>query len=438
MSALKRPVTGGGKRLLAFCLLLALTLGLAACRGFFGQAPIALLVIDAGGDAEVPVLVTFDISGSNDPDGTIASFELDFGDGSAAATGNDVSLPIEHDYEEAGTFTVLLTVTDNDGRIAMVNDSVSVGPLMITFAALRSGDFDIFRMNGDGTSQGAVLNTADDELFPALACGTRDLIAFSAEDGMRWNIWSMSVTGGSQSVLTTQTQSNQIQPSWSRDASMIAYASNDAAIPSNVTWEIHTMTAAGGSNTQLTSQAGAWAIAPAYSPVNDDIVFVSDLNGDGGSSLWWYDASATTISELYDSAGRDGDASPVVGGLALPLNLPPGAGISRPAWSPDGTKIAFSRERTAGGFIDIFIIDADGTGPENLEEYVDSEYGVLNTAITTDDDEFCPYWLEDGSGLAFVKEDGAGDYQIYKVTFATGAVTKLTSIGDNVSPASKR
>jgi len=438
MSALSRPAIGGGKRLLTFCLLLALTLGLAACRGFFGQAPIALLVFDTGGDTEVPVLVTFDLSGSNDPDGTIASFELDFGDGSTAATGTDVSLPVEHEYEEAGTFTVVLTVTDNDGRIAMVNGTVSVGPLMIAFAALRNGDYDIFRMNGDGTSQGAVMNTADDELFPSLAFGTRDLIAFCAEDGTSWDIWSMSVTGGSQSMLTTQTASNQIQPSWSRDASKIAYASNATQTPSTTTWEIFTMTASGGSQTQLTTQSPSWAIAPVYSPVNGDIVFVSDKNGDGGSSLWWYDASATTISELYDSAGRDGDASPALGGVALALDLPANAGISKPAWSPDGTKIAFSRERTAGGFIDIFIIDADGTGPETLEEYVDNEYGVLNTAITTDDDEFCPYWLEDGSGLTFVKEDGAGDYQIYKVTFATGAVTALTATGDNVSPASRR
>jgi len=438
MSALKRPAAGGGKRFLAFCLLLVLAVGLGACRGFFGQAPIALLVFDTAGDEEVPVLVAFDISGSNDPDGTIASFELDFGDGSTVATGTDVSLPIDHEYDEAGTFTVVLTVTDNDGRIAMVNDTISIGPLMITFAAARAGDFDIFRMEGDGTGQGTVLNTADDELFPSLAFGTRDLIAYSAEDGTSWNIWSMSVTGGSQSKLTTQTASNQIQPSWSNDAATIVYASNAAQTPSTTTWELYTMTATGGSQTQLTTQSPSWAIAPAYSPTNDDIVFVSDLNGDGGSSLWWYDDSSSTISELYDSAGRDGDASPALAGVALALDLPASAGISKPAWSPDGTKIAFSRERTAGGFIDIFIIDSDGTGAQNLEDYVDTEYGVLNTDITTDDDEFCPYWLEDGSGLAFVKEDSGGDYQIYKVTFATGAITELTETGDNVSPASKR
>ncbi|MGB2982269.1 MAG: hypothetical protein WBC63_00220, partial [Candidatus Bipolaricaulia bacterium] len=81
---------GGGKRFAVFCLLVALAVGLAACRGFFGQAPIALIVIDASGDEEVPVTVTFDISGSNDPDGTIAGFVLDVDDGTTYE-GTDVS-----------------------------------------------------------------------------------------------------------------------------------------------------------------------------------------------------------------------------------------------------------------------------------------------------------------------------------------------------------
>jgi len=440
MSVLKpTALRGGAKRIAVFCMLVALAAGLAACRGFFGQAPIALIVLDTAGDDEVPVTVTFDISGSNDPDGTIATFELDFGDGSTEETGTDVSLPITHDYEEAGTFTVILTITDNDGRIGMVNEVVVIGPVMITFASQRIGDYDIYRMEGDGSDQGTVLNTADDELFPDLVRTTRDRIAYAAEDGISWNIHTMTTTGGSQAQLTTQTASNQIQPSWSSDGGTIAYTSNAAQTPSTTTWEIYTMTAAGGSQTVLTSQSPSWAIAPVFSPVNDDIVYVSNDSADGGSSLWWWDDSAGTAAELYDSPGRDGDASAALAGLGLTLNLPASAGISKPTWSPDGTKIAFSRERTAGGIVDIYVIDADGTGATNLEDYVDTEFGVTNTEITTDDDEFCPFWLEDGSGLAFVKPDTGGDYQIYKVTFETGAVTKLTdSAGDNVSPASNR
>jgi len=440
MLALTRSAfRGSGKRFVVLCLMAALAVGLAACRGFFGQAPIAFVVPDAGGDEEVPVTVTFDLSDSSDPDGTIATFELDFGDGSTVQTGTDVSVPITHDYETAGTFTVILTVTDNDGRIGMDNAVLTIGPVMITFAAVRDGDYDIYRMEGDGSDQGAVLNTSDDELFPDLVLGTRDKITFAAEDGTDWDIWTMTVTGGSQSKLTDpQSASNQIQPSWSNDASMIAYASNLTQTPSTTTWEIWTMTAAGGSQTQLTSQSPSWAIAPAYSPINDDILFVSDKNADGNSSIWWWDDSLGAAVELYDGPGNDGDASPALAGLAVGLDLPADIGISKPKWSPDGTKIAFSRERTDGGIIDIYVMDDDGSNAESLEDYVDSEFGVTNTDITTDDDEFCPFWLEDGSGLAFARVETGGDYQIYKVDFETGAVTQLTEVGDNVSPASVR
>ncbi len=54
--------------------------------------------------------VTFDGSGSSDPDGTITAYNWIFGDG---GTGTGVN-PV-HTYAAAGTYTVSLVVTDNDG-----------------------------------------------------------------------------------------------------------------------------------------------------------------------------------------------------------------------------------------------------------------------------------------------------------------------------------
>lgn len=72
------------------------------------QAPVA----NAGNPvtADEDVEVTFDGSGSSDPDGTIASYEWDFGDDNTG-TGSSPS----HTYTKAGTYNVTLTVTDNDG-----------------------------------------------------------------------------------------------------------------------------------------------------------------------------------------------------------------------------------------------------------------------------------------------------------------------------------
>lgn len=80
------------------------------------QAPVA----DAGPDQTVIVgeSVTFNGTGSSDPDGTIASFDWDFGD---AGTANGAILG--HVYTTAGSFTATLTVTD-DGEATATDTAV--------------------------------------------------------------------------------------------------------------------------------------------------------------------------------------------------------------------------------------------------------------------------------------------------------------------------
>ncbi|MFW5776244.1 MAG: PKD domain-containing protein [Spirochaetota bacterium] len=71
--------------------------------------PVAQISRSPEGDVVVGEPVSFDGSGSSDPDGEIVAYAWDFGDG---ATSTDESP--QHTYTTAGSFIVSLTVTDDD------------------------------------------------------------------------------------------------------------------------------------------------------------------------------------------------------------------------------------------------------------------------------------------------------------------------------------
>ena len=85
--------------------------------------PNELPVANPGGpyNGTVDVAVQFDGSASSDPDGTIASYSWDFGNGTTG-TGATPSAT----YTEAGTFNVTLTVTDDAGETNSVSTTVEI------------------------------------------------------------------------------------------------------------------------------------------------------------------------------------------------------------------------------------------------------------------------------------------------------------------------
>lgn len=79
--------------------------------------------------------IAFDGSASNDPDGSIASYAWDFGDGN---TGTGVAP--SHTYAAAGTYTVSLVVTDNLGLASVAaTTTATIGAAANAFAVWTDG-----------------------------------------------------------------------------------------------------------------------------------------------------------------------------------------------------------------------------------------------------------------------------------------------------------
>jgi Tol biopolymer transport system component len=119
-----------------------------------------------------------------------------------------------------------------------------------------------------------------------------------------------------------------------------------------------------------------------------------DLQGYAETPAWSPDGTRIAF-DLQDGAGQRIEAIDADGShRSVIFEEPPGSGPGAPAWSPDGSKIAFVMT-DADGSPDIFVMKADGSHV---------------TQLTTDPrPDVDPVWSPDGSKIAFVRTGSGGD-----------------------------
>jgi PKD repeat protein len=88
------------------------------------DAPTAAFTVTSTVGA-APLAVTFDASGSNDPDGSIAAWAWDFDTAGSFAGDTATTQVVNHTYAP-GVYTAKLTVTDNNGATASTTKTISV------------------------------------------------------------------------------------------------------------------------------------------------------------------------------------------------------------------------------------------------------------------------------------------------------------------------
>lgn len=101
--------------------------------------------------------VTASTSGSSDPDGTIVSRTINFGDGTVVS-----AVSATHQYKSAGSFTLTATVTDNKGASSSSSAIVTVKKqyVIITSPTSTSVTGSSLKVSGTAYSGYSITGTA--------------------------------------------------------------------------------------------------------------------------------------------------------------------------------------------------------------------------------------------------------------------------------------
>jgi Tol biopolymer transport system component len=216
----------------------------------------------------------------------------------------------------------------------------------IAFMSSRNGTFQLYSMDADGTNQQRLIDSKEHAGLPSWSPDGRK-IAFIKALSKGEAVCILYVDSGSQSCPLTEVYNVYHVLAWSRDGTKLAFSKGDGVYVSDVE---------DGSTKRL-----AWtAWNPAWSPTGEQIAYINSPDTAGDV------VEGHPLNDLF-VMNSDGTNQKAVGHLNSNWLVWDG-----PAWSPDGSKIAFVVHEGIDKRA-IYVIGSDGS---NLKRITDRWYSV--------------------------------------------------------------
>jgi TolB protein len=248
----------------------------------------------------------------------------------------------------------------------------------ILFSSKRSGNYEIYLMNPDGSDAKNLTNTKAYNTFPAWSPDGKTIAFCRYDEGQTPTIWTMDADGKNAKQIT---KGYDRAPAWSHDGKKIAFCRHDDGNP-----EIYVMDADGSNKVNLTKNE-AYDADVSWSPDGKRLAFTSNRGGEG-FKIYVMDANGENVKEITKNPNR--------------------FGFAYPAWSPDGKRIAYADQ--AENSLELFICDPDG---ENVKQL--SKLGGQNSY---------PAWSPGSKQILFRHFEGNADGPLY-ITDADGGNQKI-------------
>ncbi|MDD5092395.1 MAG: hypothetical protein PHQ23_15960 [Candidatus Wallbacteria bacterium] len=274
---------------------------------------------------------------------------------------NFISRPLLFVSERSGNPDVYsMFLNGMDTRNLTVNPANDENPILspggsfVLFQSDREGDFDIWLTDMTGGMSARLTSDSGDEIHPSFSPDGRRVLYCSDSTGA-FNIMIMDLPADPLSSFTVQKRafttgiaSDNLDPRFSPDSTRVVFASDRDG-----TMDLYLLNSLDHSSiTGPLIQNGAANRSPSFSPDGRSICFHSDDDGDNEIYIAVVEIKANpvpppaidplTVTRLTDNTSDD----------------------IEPTFSPDGSKILFSSDRT--GVFEIFLMNLDGTNQTQL------------------------------------------------------------------------